>query len=219
MLYYLSVKLSLTLLTAVALLFLKTCAHILGWNDLKISVNSEISPKFAIKFTNYVLLCLTLLAFIFVFFLVLFCFFVCFFLVSSGVTRFLFCKMVNKPHCYARAAIFLTCCISLHACAGNLQCRRVRSIYGMMLRGHVFQEHNAANILACSLLCNSNIRCQSINYVMSRHVCELNSKTREARPKDYLQDADRVYLTRSRERGIQLALVLLAIYERKLWPH
>ena len=127
--------------------------------------------------------------------------------------------MVNKPHCYARAAIFLTCCISLQARADNLQCRRIRSIYGMMLRGHVFQDHNAANILACSLLCNSNIRCQSINYVMSRHVCELNSKTREARPKDYLQDADRVYLTRSRERGIQLALMLLAIYERKLWPH
>ena len=82
-----------------------------------------------------------------------------------------------------------------------------------MLRGHVFQEHNAANILACSLLCNSNIRCQSINYVMNRHLCELNSKTKEARPEDYVQDVDRVYLTRASERGIELMLVLWAIYE------
>ena len=74
----------------------------------------------------------------------------------------------------------------------------------MMLGGHVFEEHNAANILACSLLCNSNIRCQSINYVMSRHLCELNSKTKQARPEDYVQDADRVYLTRHSERGIEL---------------
>ena len=110
--------------------------------------------------------------------------------------------MVNKPQCYATVVIFLTCCISVQVCADNLKCKRVRSIYGTMLKGHVFQEHNAANILACSLLCNSNIRCQSINYVMSRHLCELNSKTKEARPEDYVQDADRVYLTRPSERGI-----------------
>ena len=76
-------------------------------------------------------------------------------------------------------------------------------MYGWMLKGHVFQEHNAANILACSLLCNSNIRCQSINYVMSHHLCELNSRTKEARPEDYAQDADRVHLTRPSERGIK----------------
>ncbi|XP_015757477.1 PREDICTED: uromodulin-like [Acropora digitifera] len=69
-----------------------------------------------------------------------------------------------------------------------------------MLRGHVFQEHNAANFMACSQLCISSIRCQSINYVKSRHLCELNSRTKEARPEDYVQDADRMYLTRPSER-------------------
>ena len=48
---------------------------------------------------------------------------------------------------------------------------------------------------------------------MNRHLCQLNSKTKEARPEDYVQDADRVYLTRASERGIELMLVLLAIYE------
>ena len=112
--------------------------------------------------------------------------------------------MVKKLYCYAAVVIFLT--ISLQACADNLQCRGVQSVYGTMLKGHVFQESNAANILACSLLCNSNIGCQSINYVISRHLCEMNNRTKEARPEDYVQDADRVYLTRPSERGIELKI-------------
>ena len=115
--------------------------------------------------------------------------------------------MVKKPHFYAAVVIFLT--ISLQACADNLQCKRVQSVYGKMLRGHVFQESNAANILTCGLLCNSNIRCQSINYVISRHLCELNSRTKEARPEDYVQDADRVYVTRPSKRGIELKISII----------
>ena len=80
----------------------------------------------------------------------------------------------------------------------------------MMLRGHVFQEHNAANILTCSQLCTSNIRCQSVNYVISRHLCELNNRTKEARPEYYVQDPDRVYLTRPIDRGIELTLRVIS---------
>ena len=112
-------------------------------------------------------------------------------------------KMTKGPHPFYTVVISLTSYISLQAYTDNLQCKRFRSIYGWMLKGHVFQEHNAANILACSLLCNSNIRCQSINYVMGRNLCELNSRTKEARPEDYAQDADRVHLTRPSERGIK----------------
>ena len=112
--------------------------------------------------------------------------------------------MVRKPHFYAAVVISLT--ISLQASTENLQCKRVQSVYGTMLKGHVFQESNAGNILTCSLLCNSNIRCQSINYVISRHLCELNNRTKEARPEDYVQDADRVYLTRPSERGMELKI-------------
>ena len=121
--------------------------------------------------------------------------------------------MVKKPHCYAGVVIFLT--ISLQACADNLQYKRVQSVYGTMLRGHVFQESNAANILACSLLCNSDIRCQSINYVISRHLCELNNRTKEARPEDYVQDVDRVYLTRPSERGIELEISAISELPRE----
>ena len=123
--------------------------------------------------------------------------------------------MTKSAHSYHAAIIFLACCISLQACADNLQCKGVRSISGMMLRGQVFQEHNAANILACSLLCNSNIRCQSINYVISSHLCELNNRTKEARPEGYVQDVDRVYLTRPSERGIELKISIISELPRE----
>ena len=50
---------------------------------------------------------------------------------------------------------------------------------------------------------NSNIRCQSVNYVMSRQLCELNNRTKESRPEDFVQDPARVYMTRPSERGIK----------------
>ena len=128
--------------------------------------------------------------------------------VSYGVIRFIqVWKMAKNSPCSHAAVICLTCCIFLQAYADDLQCiSGTYAKYGTMLRSHVFQEHNAENILACSLLCNSNIRCQSINYVISRHLCEMNSRTKEARPDDYLQDADRVYVSRPSERGIELTL-------------
>ena len=121
--------------------------------------------------------------------------------------------MVKKPRCNVEVVIFLTICVQ--TCPANLQCRGVQSVYGTMLKGHVFQESNAANILACSLLCNSDIRCQSINYVISRHLCELNNRTKEARPEGYVQDADRVYLTRPSERDIELKISVVSELRRE----
>ncbi|XP_068716609.1 uromodulin-like [Montipora foliosa] len=109
-------------------------------------------------------------------------------------------KMSKILHFYVTAVMFLESHLSFLTCADVQQCKSVYSKYGMMLRGHVFQEINTANILTCGKLCNSNIRCQSLNYVMSRSLCELNSRTREARPDDYVQDSDRIYVTRPSER-------------------
>ena len=125
-------------------------------------------------------------------------------------------KMAKSSHTYHAAVLFLTSCICRQACAENLQSKGVQSISGMMLRGHVFQEHNAANILTCSLLCSSNIRCQSVNYVRSRHLCELNNRRKEVRPQDYVQDDYRVYLTRPSERGIELRMSVISPIEIRL---
>jgi len=38
-------------------------------------------------------------------------------------------------------------------------------------------------------------RCQSINYVMEENICELNNRSKEARPEDYVTDPGKIYMT------------------------
>ncbi|XP_015758389.1 PREDICTED: low-density lipoprotein receptor-related protein 4-like isoform X3 [Acropora digitifera] len=71
-----------------------------------------------------------------------------------------------------------------------------RSIYGMMLKGHVYKTAMAGIGLECVLMCRTDDRCQSFNFVISRHSCEFNDRTKEARPKDFVADPDRYYYTK-----------------------
>ena len=81
------------------------------------------------------------------------------------------------------------------------QCRSEYSIGGMMLKGHTFMEKTTANLLKCVDKCNDDVRCQSFNYVITRGICELNDRTKEARPDHFVQDSERVYLKRLSKRG------------------
>ena len=77
------------------------------------------------------------------------------------------------------------------------------TIRGMMLKGHTFLEEKTGMIwLSCLDKCDDDVRCQSFNYVISQGICELNNRTKEARPEDFVPDSDRFYIKRLRERGI-----------------
>ena len=76
-----------------------------------------------------------------------------------------------------------------------------RSIYGMMLKGHVYKTAMAGIRLECVLMCRTDDRCQSFNFVISHHLCEFNDRTKEARPKDFVADPDRYYFTKDINRG------------------
>jgi len=84
------------------------------------------------------------------------------------------------------------------------QCRSEYSIPGMMLKRHIFMAKKTANWLKCVDKCNHDIRCQSFNYVISQGICELNNRTKEARPEDFVPDSDRLYIKRLDGRGIVL---------------
>ena len=73
-----------------------------------------------------------------------------------------------------------------------------------MLKQHTFKELKALNGFECSQMCNDDVRCQSFNYVISQYMCELNNRTKEARPEDFLPDSDRFYVKRLSGRGIVL---------------
>ncbi|XP_067031613.1 uncharacterized protein [Acropora muricata] len=66
----------------------------------------------------------------------------------------------------------------------------------MMLKGHVYKTAMAGIGLECVLMCRTDDRCQSFNFVISRHLCEFNDRTKEARPKDFVADPDRYYYTK-----------------------
>ena len=84
------------------------------------------------------------------------------------------------------------------------QCSRQVSVYGMMLQRHIFKIVETFNTLECLTACNDEKRCQSFNYVVSKNICEMNNRTKEARPEDFVPDSDRYYYGRVKNRGLLL---------------
>ena len=49
--------------------------------------------------------------------------------------------------------------------------------------------------------CENKPRCQSYNYVLEEKICELNNRSKEAGPEDYVTDPARIYMTVQYNRG------------------
>ena len=60
------------------------------------------------------------------------------------------------------------------------------SAYGMSLRGHTFKTVQAHFPGECCIRCKEAVKCQSYNVIAGPNVCELNNRTKEARPEDRL---------------------------------
>ena len=75
------------------------------------------------------------------------------------------------------------------------QCESIYSIYGMMLKGHVFKTLRTSMSLDCLSACNDDLRCQSFNYAMQQNICGLNNLTKEAGPQYFVKSTDRYYVT------------------------
>ena len=76
------------------------------------------------------------------------------------------------------------------------------SIYQMMLKGHTYKTFKTApGTLECRDACLADVRCQSYNVVMFIAICELNNRTKEARPEDFVKNKDRYYMAKGPKRG------------------
>ena len=75
------------------------------------------------------------------------------------------------------------------------------SIKNTMLRQHIFKEMKTSNSLECLMLCKEDVRCQSFNYVINQDICELNNRTKEAAPKNFVQNFKRYYVGLVTNRG------------------
>jgi len=81
------------------------------------------------------------------------------------------------------------------------QCFSEASIFGWMLRGHIYHTMMAELGHECVSACQKDDRCQSFNFVISVGMCEFSNRTKEARPEDFIPDPDRYYYRRPMNRG------------------
>ena len=75
------------------------------------------------------------------------------------------------------------------------------SIGGMFLRGHTFKTYRVGLPEMCYFRCEEEVTCQSYNFVIAQKICELNNRTKEATPEDFMPDQRRYYMKRSQNRG------------------
>ena len=98
--------------------------------------------------------------------------------------------------------ILLALCQMFHEAATEQCSGREDSISDMMLQGHIYRKITRAPLGdVCLRECYRDDRCQSFNYVIWQDVCELNNRTKEARPDDFVPNSDRYYFKRDCGRG------------------
>ena len=81
------------------------------------------------------------------------------------------------------------------------QCREERSINGMALKGFILKKFFVRALHECDISCEAQSTCQSYNYVLGENLCELNNRTKEARPEHFRSDPARFYKRRFSNRG------------------
>ena len=110
-------------------------------------------------------------------------------------------KMLTMLFKKAKLAVVLL--VLSNVCySGTIYCTQTEnSIKSMMLRQYVFKTFLAPTSLGCLVACEEDVRCQSFNYVITRDICELSNRTKEARPEHFIFDVNRYYYGMVRNRG------------------
>ena len=75
-------------------------------------------------------------------------------------------------------------------------CKTEVSVPGMALKGFVFKKVPVTAPHVCDITCERETICQSYNYVIGEKSCELNTRTKEARPENFQPDDLRFYMGR-----------------------
>lgn len=81
-----------------------------------------------------------------------------------------------------------------------VQRKTTRSVHRKYLQGHVFKTtYNSIDPQHCISDCwEENEHCQSFNYFPYFDICELNDRSNENAPEDYIDRDDTVYFTNPR---------------------
>ncbi len=72
----------------------------------------------------------------------------------------------------------------------------------MALQGFVFKTISVTALHECDISCEREITCQSYNYAAGEKSCELNNRTKEARPENLRSAPAWFYKRRLSDRGM-----------------
>lgn len=76
------------------------------------------------------------------------------------------------------------------------QCQTTeKSIGGMFLRGCTFKSCNV-ELPECFIRCEEEVTCQSFNFAIGQKAWEMNNRTKDARPEDFMPHPIRLYMKR-----------------------
>ena len=116
-------------------------------------------------------------------------------------------EMLSAVPCF-----FLVAGVFMNHVSAGKQCREDRSINGMALQGFVFTKFIVRALHECDISCETEITCQSYNYVVGEKSCELNNRTKEARPENFRSDPARFYKRRLSDRGMYKKIRIVSTY-------
>ena len=89
----------------------------------------------------------------------------------------------------------------LRMCHSSDQCPSEELVYGKALKGYTLKTLHNSSTFECLYYCHHKIRCQSYNYVIKDNICEINNRTKEAKPENFVSDSERFYKKRGAPRG------------------
>ena len=91
---------------------------------------------------------------------------------------------------------------STSTCESHDHCHTERSALYKALVGFTYRILEKTKPHECFEACHADLICQSFNYVLLREKCELNNRTKEAKPGYFRTDKDRFYVKLITNRGI-----------------
>ena len=87
------------------------------------------------------------------------------------------------------------------------QCPAQQPIHGKALKGFTFKTLMSSSAFECLVDCHYEDRCQSYNYVTKTNICEMNNRTKEAKPEQFVSDPDRFYMKRGAHRSKVIVII------------
>ena len=102
---------------------------------------------------------------------------------------------------YTGRSILVFVVLVLSLAAAKDQWRTEVNIQGRALKGFAFKILLTTAPYLCDVKCEQEITCQSYNYNRENKICELNNRTKEARPENFISAPAWFYIRRLNGRG------------------